>query len=171
LIKASLGTIWGQNTLWVQLGNPKEPQHSNHLIQPMPRGSPWLSHLSSQVPRDTLPLVHVSKWAPPRHKSPDRWAPPQCHVAVIQWSTSPNPMPHGTTTSSHLNPAVPHDSISSHHITSICHMAAYHEATSLFEIQQLDTWQHQSEPPQQLSATWHFLIGSPHHCGLHHTIR
>jgi hypothetical protein len=50
-----------------------------------------------------------------------------------------------------------------------CYVAAYHEATSLFEIQQLDTWQHQSEPPQQLSATWHFLIGPPHRCGPHHT--
>jgi hypothetical protein len=55
--------------------------------------------------------------------------------------------------------------------TDACYVAVYHEATSLFEIQQLDTWQHQSEPPQQLSATWHFLIGPPHYCGPHHTTR
>jgi hypothetical protein len=112
---------------------PVNGPHEQLLHQTETHGSLWLSHLSSQVPRGTLPLVHVSKWAPPRHKSPDRWAPPQCHVAVNQWSTSSQcmphdtttgvhfnmHMPHGTATSSHLNPAVPHGSSLLSHLSSI----------------------------------------------------
>jgi hypothetical protein len=35
----------------------------------VPRGSTRLGQLSYRVPRDNLPLVHVSKWAPPWHES------------------------------------------------------------------------------------------------------
>jgi hypothetical protein len=90
--------------------------HQQLLHQTETHGSLWLGQVSSQVPRGTLPLVHISKWAPPRHKSPVRWAPPQCHVAVNQWSTSCQLLPHGTTTGGHFNMSMPHGTATSSHL-------------------------------------------------------
>jgi hypothetical protein len=116
----------------------------------VPRGNTGLDQVSKQMSRVTTLLVHVSTSGP--HT---------CHVALTHWSIS-------TATSldaCHL--AAPQATTS----TDACYVAAYHEATSLFEIQQLDKWQHAMRPPQQPSATWRFLIGPPHHCGPHHTTR
>jgi hypothetical protein len=108
----------------------------------VPRGSTRLGQLNSRVPRGNLPLVHVSKWAPPWHKSltggphlSATWqsasgpphptlchmAQPQqatsirlCHMAQPEEATSPSSVPHGITPQSHLNINMPHGSTAGH---------------------------------------------------------
>jgi hypothetical protein len=91
------------NSLGYKLGAENKRNIKQKKREGVPRGSIRLGQFSSRVSRGTLLLIPVRKWAPPRYKSPDRWAPPQCHVTVNQWATS----------------------------LSLCHMASYYSVTSL----------------------------------------
>jgi hypothetical protein len=126
-----------------------------HVSQPYWSMSAQIGPTS--VPRGSQPVVHLisvyATWH--NHRRPPH--PTLCHMAQLHQATSTQ-LCHMAASQATTSPG-------------LCHMAAYHEATSLFEIQQLDTWHHQSEPLQQLSATLHFPIGPPHHCGPHHTTR
>jgi hypothetical protein len=125
------------------------------------RGNTGLDQVSKQMPRVTTLLVHVSTGGPQPGAGHLTSGPHTCHVALTHWFIS------AATSPSTCHMAAPQATMSS----DACYVAAYHEATSLFEIQQLDMLQHAMKPPQQLSAMWRFLIGLPHHYGPHHTIR
>jgi hypothetical protein len=96
----------------------------------------WAPHM----PRDTHLLVHISSH-PTRQRhmaSPGLAVSTRVgHVTFTHWSIS------AATSLDTCHLAVPQVTTS----TDACYVPACHEATSLFEIQQLDTWQHQSEPP------------------------
>ena len=84
------------------------------------------------------------------------WA-TSCHVSAPHWSTSAMWAPHPYRPDKWA-PPMPHGSQPLVHISS--HL-----------IQQLDKWQHAIRPLQQSGAMWPSLIGPPHHCEPHYTIR
>jgi hypothetical protein len=142
--KGDQGLRFNQGFIWVQLG---DRDSSGCKL--------GISNMHTQNQRRERGC-HVST----PHWATSAW---QCHMSTSHWSTpvsGPHPGMSHLTGGPHLSATwqsfngPPHPTLwhmaASQTTTSpgICHMAAYHEATSLFEIQQLDTWQHQSEPPQ-----------------------
>jgi hypothetical protein len=95
----------------------------------VPRGSTRLSQISKQLSRVATLLVHVSTCGPHLGAGHLTSGFPTCHVAFTYWSTSAATLP-GT-----CHVTIPQVTTSS----DASYVAAYHEATSLFEIQQLDT--------------------------------
>jgi hypothetical protein len=106
----------------------------------VPRGSTGLGQVSKKLPRVTTLLVHVSTDGPHPGAGYLASGPHTCHMALTYWSTS------AATSPDACHMTTPQVTTSS----DACYVAAYHEATSLFEVQQLDTWQHTMKPPHYL---------------------
>jgi hypothetical protein len=134
----SKAEIWSRG-LWVQLGDNHSPgyklgtENKEDIKQKkregVPSGSTRLGQLSSRVPRGNLPLVHVSKWAPPWHKSltggPHHSATWQAmtgppHSACATWRHTTEPpqqaLPHGST----------YQQINLYAIKPICHISLFY---------------------------------------------
>jgi hypothetical protein len=92
LIKATLGTTWGQRPLWVQTGYKKTQNILNI------RGE-RVCHVATPEYAKSAGMCHVAHiyWATSAHvgptpvKSAKKWAPPVCHVAVGDKTTSAGP--------------------------------------------------------------------------------
>jgi hypothetical protein len=125
-----LSANWGSQTYTHRIREERECDTCQHFIGPLQY------HVSA-------PHWSTSaRWAPPPYW-PDIWAPPQCHVAASQWSTSP----------------------------SLCHMAQPQEATSPLCATWHNhrkpphplcaTWHHTTKPPHSACATWHNTTEPP----------
>jgi hypothetical protein len=101
-----LGANWGSQTYTHRIREEREGATCQHLIGPP-------QHVSATCHNPIGPCQQVG---PTLVQVTDRWAPPQCHVAVSQWSTSPS-LPHGITPQGHLTLSVPHGITPQGHLT------------------------------------------------------
>jgi hypothetical protein len=112
------------------------------------------------VPRVSTSLVHFTHVGPTCLTSGSHL----CHVSIFHWSISPALATWQNTLRFLKNTW--QSLIGPHHKP-----LPFGSLWMVHSNKRNAKWQHQSEPPQQLSAIWHFPIGPPQPCGPHRTTR